>query len=300
MSLHNPSHNPPNSSPPFLTRRKRVYIACVHCRKRKIKCVTESQEKPCERCAQKGLLCEYIAVAEEYGRSNSEASGGKPLSSPATPSTPDIPRPSRQSGGYAQSDVQISRRPERPCTSLDRPNLNAVNLVPDDFRPLTPFELRNRGSSQSRFHAGATYDVYRYGTMTDHVSRVQPMPHYPPTGLPQQEPTNAAYIAPYASIRYCVNQTYTRGVVSALQAHVIVAGFVDRRVANICHFLVTDALALALNSQGGMYTTYFGAVVIPKYCMLGRNAECVTWPFSACHHRIEAEYKILHHANVFQ
>ncbi|KAJ7107934.1 hypothetical protein C8R44DRAFT_744505 [Mycena epipterygia] len=195
----------------------------------------ESQEKPCERCARKGLLCEYIAVAEESGKSSSGASGGGP-SSPTTPSTPHIQRPSRQSGGHFQSDVQIPR----PYTALDRPNLNAVNIVSNDFRPLTPFDLRNRRSSESHFPAGATYDAYRYGTMTDHVSRFQSAPHYPPTGLPQQEPTSAAYNAPYTSIRYRINQTYTRGVASALQAHVIVAGFVDRRVANIGHFLVPD------------------------------------------------------------
>ncbi|KAJ7442021.1 hypothetical protein FB451DRAFT_1440748 [Mycena latifolia] len=53
------------SEPPVYIRR-RVYIACLNCRKRKIKCMTEEiDQKPCVRCRRHGLACEYLPVADE-------------------------------------------------------------------------------------------------------------------------------------------------------------------------------------------------------------------------------------------
>ncbi|KAJ7633725.1 hypothetical protein B0H17DRAFT_1149893 [Mycena rosella] len=46
--------------------RRRVYIACLNCRKRKVKCLTdESDKKPCGRCIRHGLACQYLPV--DYG-----------------------------------------------------------------------------------------------------------------------------------------------------------------------------------------------------------------------------------------
>ncbi|KAJ6626177.1 hypothetical protein B0H10DRAFT_1999303 [Mycena sp. CBHHK59/15] len=40
------------------TKRRRVYIACTNCRRRKIKCMTskEGPNDPCNRCYKNGLL----------------------------------------------------------------------------------------------------------------------------------------------------------------------------------------------------------------------------------------------------
>ncbi|KAJ7923329.1 hypothetical protein B0H13DRAFT_1864956 [Mycena leptocephala] len=61
------SSTPATSSNPFMKRR-RAYVACTNCRKRKIKCVTVSEVdyRPCTRCAKKGLQCEYFAVPGDY------------------------------------------------------------------------------------------------------------------------------------------------------------------------------------------------------------------------------------------
>ncbi|KAJ6549110.1 hypothetical protein DFH09DRAFT_1087176 [Mycena vulgaris] len=42
---------PTDSNLALFTKRRRIYIACVHCRKRKIRCITapEAPEHPCER-----------------------------------------------------------------------------------------------------------------------------------------------------------------------------------------------------------------------------------------------------------
>ncbi|KAF7326434.1 C6 finger domain [Mycena sanguinolenta] len=47
-------------------RRRRAMIACINCRRRKIKCVTseEPPQHPCARCTKRGLVCEYAAVDE--------------------------------------------------------------------------------------------------------------------------------------------------------------------------------------------------------------------------------------------
>ncbi|KAJ7870251.1 hypothetical protein B0H13DRAFT_1896251 [Mycena leptocephala] len=59
---------PPTSSTLFMKRR-RAFVACANCRKRKIKCATmaDGDCRPCTRCAVKGLKCEYVAVDESQG-----------------------------------------------------------------------------------------------------------------------------------------------------------------------------------------------------------------------------------------
>ncbi|KAF7291454.1 C6 finger domain [Mycena kentingensis (nom. inval.)] len=47
-------------------RRPRAFIACVNCRRRRVKCNTKDDyDVPCERCIQRGLQCCYIPIAED-------------------------------------------------------------------------------------------------------------------------------------------------------------------------------------------------------------------------------------------
>ncbi|KAJ7622032.1 hypothetical protein FB45DRAFT_1061677 [Roridomyces roridus] len=56
-------------SPSSTLQRKRIFVACTHCRKRKAKCINQSTEDfpeiPCEHCVRKGLQCGYICVGAE-------------------------------------------------------------------------------------------------------------------------------------------------------------------------------------------------------------------------------------------
>ncbi|KAJ7084582.1 hypothetical protein B0H15DRAFT_386469 [Mycena belliarum] len=63
------------------TVRRRTYVACTHCRRRKIKCITDDLRlrKPCERCGRKGLQCRYLAVAEEQIPPCPRAPGRNPI-----------------------------------------------------------------------------------------------------------------------------------------------------------------------------------------------------------------------------
>ncbi|KAJ7900506.1 hypothetical protein B0H13DRAFT_1883410 [Mycena leptocephala] len=50
--------------------KKRGYIACRNCRRRKVKCITDEYEgKPCQKCIQEGLKCEYVTVEQEQSAS---------------------------------------------------------------------------------------------------------------------------------------------------------------------------------------------------------------------------------------
>ncbi|KAJ7238136.1 hypothetical protein B0H12DRAFT_1137904 [Mycena haematopus] len=78
-------------SEPSPYKRTRVFLACLNCRKRKIKCLTnDGQETPCDRCVKKGLKCEYSPVADEQERATHGAgysSSPRPVSPPAQASS---------------------------------------------------------------------------------------------------------------------------------------------------------------------------------------------------------------------
>ncbi|KAJ7685903.1 hypothetical protein B0H17DRAFT_1137248 [Mycena rosella] len=54
-------------------KRRRTVLACTHCRKRKVRCVTKEQppQSPCDRCAKRGFTCEY-SLAERDAESVAE------------------------------------------------------------------------------------------------------------------------------------------------------------------------------------------------------------------------------------
>ncbi|KAJ7729760.1 hypothetical protein B0H16DRAFT_1775607 [Mycena metata] len=65
MSVIPPS-NPPTSQS---SQRKRIYLACVNCRRRKVRCITAGEDTPCQRCVKHGLLCDYVPVSLEREKS---------------------------------------------------------------------------------------------------------------------------------------------------------------------------------------------------------------------------------------
>nr|GAT47561.1 C6 finger domain [Mycena chlorophos] len=58
-----PGRRAANSTRP--SRRPRAFIACLNCRKRRVKCETEDDcDAPCERCVKRGLSCSYVPVMD--------------------------------------------------------------------------------------------------------------------------------------------------------------------------------------------------------------------------------------------
>ncbi|KAJ7604325.1 hypothetical protein FB45DRAFT_957325 [Roridomyces roridus] len=73
-------------------RRRRAFIACTNCRRRKIKCVTDAETDPCDRCVRKGLGCEYVLVGDEMSPRDRESTHTSPalLSSDREPIHPSL------------------------------------------------------------------------------------------------------------------------------------------------------------------------------------------------------------------
>ncbi|KAJ7153987.1 hypothetical protein C8R43DRAFT_1235360 [Mycena crocata] len=59
------SPSPPPATVP--KKRTRTFAACQECRKKKIKCVTTSNDddEPCARCTQKGIQCYFLPILED-------------------------------------------------------------------------------------------------------------------------------------------------------------------------------------------------------------------------------------------
>ncbi|KAJ7061887.1 hypothetical protein C8F01DRAFT_1083265 [Mycena amicta] len=89
------------------SRRTRVYVACLNCRKRKTKCITDSTaDKPCMRCVQQGLKCTYAPIDHGDGASTSGSSSSQqrapPYSNPFAPAPASAQQYSEHYGGVAQ------------------------------------------------------------------------------------------------------------------------------------------------------------------------------------------------------
>ncbi|KAJ7648932.1 hypothetical protein DFH06DRAFT_1135193 [Mycena polygramma] len=87
-------------SDPF-EQSRRVAVACLNCRERKVKCMAHPEQKPCMRCEQNGLICEYVSTEKQRSR----GSGSKqPRTS--NPATAPFPTPTSNTtpnmGGYGQ------------------------------------------------------------------------------------------------------------------------------------------------------------------------------------------------------
>ncbi|KAJ7447655.1 hypothetical protein FB451DRAFT_1188183 [Mycena latifolia] len=114
-------HPPPHSTMPAAWHFKRACIACVHCRKRNIKCITPQEGQPCEWCLKRGLVCDYLSVPEEQAIS---ASATAPDQDPPPAPTPpphvahwQIGSPPHFVHGHypPKNDSQLNSIPRRPA-----------------------------------------------------------------------------------------------------------------------------------------------------------------------------------------
>ncbi|KAJ7124246.1 hypothetical protein C8R44DRAFT_734756 [Mycena epipterygia] len=141
----------------------------------------DSSEKPCERCARKNLLCEYIPVVADLREHPKPPPG-------VSTATGNTPRPSGPpSAAYVGDPNTSENTPYRPWSR--RPHFDEVNPVHGDssFHPVTPIEWRTWDSSQSSLPAGAPSDIYGGWATASPPSRIQPASYYfANTMIPQQ------------------------------------------------------------------------------------------------------------------
>ncbi|KAJ7629110.1 hypothetical protein FB45DRAFT_1029155 [Roridomyces roridus] len=83
----------PHSNAPHATRKRRTIIACLPCRKRKLRCITFEQPptNPCQRCARLNLACEYMSVNIAEALAESDPVQAPPASSLESTSAIAVP-----------------------------------------------------------------------------------------------------------------------------------------------------------------------------------------------------------------
>ncbi|KAJ7914046.1 hypothetical protein B0H13DRAFT_1873264 [Mycena leptocephala] len=164
-------------------KRTRVFLACLNCRKRKIKCLTEdSDNRPCERCVRKGLLCQYLPVADEQDQS------------------PGMNSPALDRAGTAQSAHQpVSHagpgfNPYAPAGNHLSPHSRNPPYAPSTSQA-APHAAPNHGGQQ--FYAGSSpyYVPLKVTTPMQHGSSVYPTNYVYPSNWPafpqSQSPTQS-------------------------------------------------------------------------------------------------------------
>ncbi|KAJ7458881.1 hypothetical protein FB451DRAFT_1372094 [Mycena latifolia] len=216
-----------NSSVDSTTKKQRVSIACVHCRKRKIKCVPNEKSlyKPCERCVRRGFLCEYISVGDEQHQTLPGTPPPPPPPQSSLPLTPTSHTP--QTWGWSghsldQLNDQIPNNSEyRPHAQLDRSHFDACHLRARDSLPVTRFGPDDQ-RSPLHFRGSA---VHGSGMLAAQPFQFQTAPQYPTGELaPPISPENYGW---------CSNLDFEnlvpplRRAVTTLQTHVTAADWHD-------------------------------------------------------------------------
>ncbi|KAJ7919615.1 hypothetical protein B0H13DRAFT_2656672 [Mycena leptocephala] len=159
MSSTTPSTNNPLKKPSksFAVRRRRTIMACSHCRRRKIRCLTSEQPpvKPCAYCTRKHLTCEYVAVADPEGYSRG-GSPDLPVPDLADSETAPTPSPSPPVWTPPVTSAHFSRG---AGTTPRVPYHNPVPLDPSlRYHGFPPIKLRSgSGSTQSSSDNASSY-----------------------------------------------------------------------------------------------------------------------------------------------
>ncbi|KAJ7626783.1 hypothetical protein FB45DRAFT_1081583, partial [Roridomyces roridus] len=141
--------------------RKRIFVACTECRKRKAKCINTSTEDfpniPCDRCQMKGLRCEYISVGEQR----------------------DLP--CRADAGSAINQSAYGPKIHTPPPpSIHKPSPAPGSLVPHPLPRSTPFPIPSMPGGT--IHPG---QLYNYPGMSPQYPNIHVPPPYP-SGHPQR------------------------------------------------------------------------------------------------------------------
>ncbi|KAF8145389.1 hypothetical protein K438DRAFT_547564 [Mycena galopus ATCC 62051] len=114
----------PASPAIFVLRRRRTNVACSNCRKRKIKCITSGDppQEPCERCARRGLACQYTTIGDQDSGLDAGPPPRRPQSPSQSPTSPVTPATELSSSSFSSFQNYDARRnpnlrPQSPQTN---------------------------------------------------------------------------------------------------------------------------------------------------------------------------------------
>ncbi|KAK7058112.1 hypothetical protein R3P38DRAFT_1193708 [Favolaschia claudopus] len=207
------SSTPTQGSNPFMKRR-RAYVACGACRQRKVKCVTLSEVdyRPCARCSQKGLKCEYFTMPGDDGQAWANETPSPEFQAPPGQWTPQpITPPSAGINEFlpAHSSSRSARRGTVPPTGSS-----------GRYRPATPGAASAYPAGQFSQQSSHTQPSYGGSSMQPYPSQyysggqypVDPNPghsnnpyyagNYPQQYMPQ--PQASGLVAPWSQAAQCI------------------------------------------------------------------------------------------------
>ncbi|KAJ7456128.1 hypothetical protein FB451DRAFT_1277046 [Mycena latifolia] len=187
------THTRPDSAMEAFTQPRRIYIACVNCRARKVKCISPEDGQPCARCTKKRIECEYLAVPEEQARSSSTAPGGQrsgkhpPRPSASTPQMP--PAWAQAPPGYGGSN---RGNPQHSGQGYYPQNASQYHAVPGGPPPMTQ---PDRYPAQPQYPAAGGHHAYNHGGVQNQQPRPQNV--HSPSGLPHPQAGAPGYPSDY-------------------------------------------------------------------------------------------------------
>ncbi|KAF8148134.1 hypothetical protein K438DRAFT_1989316 [Mycena galopus ATCC 62051] len=210
MSTSSSASRTPQTDAPYATQRRRTMMACVNCRRRKMRCITTEQppRNPCARCTKKGLNCEYVSADRDDDSSANQSSSEFPESS-AHPARPPMPPPSRATQSWPNPS-DFSRgpgtAPPLPYTGPPplhmRPRYSGNAQYPD-------LSLSNSGPGQQNLPAQyyptpATNSAVNQGYNPQAGQAYQYMANYgPPAAQPgHYPPGNGGYPPNFGGMPY--------------------------------------------------------------------------------------------------
>ncbi|KAJ7618291.1 hypothetical protein DFH06DRAFT_1342566 [Mycena polygramma] len=175
--MAHPSDQPPPAGPRIIKKRRRAYVACLACRKRKVKCVTptDDDDTPCTRCASRGQKCEFMGVPD--GDEGPQPTGSTP---PDTPPILLYPAPGSSSRASAPHD------PGSSGPTVGSPGVGAQNY----FRP-GPYSGRPSASTYSSL-ADAVTDPQSIARPPPSTSMYPPARGHAPPSNPPFNPSRYA------------------------------------------------------------------------------------------------------------
>ncbi|KAJ6488347.1 hypothetical protein DFH09DRAFT_1324411 [Mycena vulgaris] len=169
---------PTDSNLAQFTKRRRIYIACVHCRKRKIKCITapEAPEHPCERCARRGLKCEYVAISEQDPPSPSPTSGGYTI-----PPTGHSDRGPANAYPQSQHYRGYNAPPAGPSNNYNSSHYKSSNPLSTGVQPSVPTNYQQNPAYRPQHPGSIQPPAYNYAALSQASQYPNTRPPPPPS-----------------------------------------------------------------------------------------------------------------------
>ncbi|KAJ6550418.1 hypothetical protein DFH09DRAFT_1086683 [Mycena vulgaris] len=192
---------PPPALPSVFTKRRRVIVACTNCRGRKVRCLTSEDppQSPCQRCAKKGLACEYVTVTSQRNESLSR----NPTPEPA----PNVPLHYMPYGQFA---LPADHQPHTPLGSRQgysrSPHITPNPLPPNPQYLYPQYPDQSIGNSYSassghppRRHSSATSPGPMQSTLPVHPARMHNGESLPGRATDPKYLDRQSASSPYAS-----------------------------------------------------------------------------------------------------